>query len=73
MKRREGRDEEREEEEDTRVRGGRERKREIDRRGGLGLVVSWPGSIAELRGLIVLYCLGGPEGETRGFVRRIYP
>lgn len=30
MKRREGRDEEREEEEDTRVRGGRERKREIE-------------------------------------------
>ena len=24
--------------------------------------------IAELRGLIVLYRLGGPEGETRGFV-----
>lgn len=42
----------------------RNTKRDRTKSGPVGILAR----IAELRGLIVLYRLGGPEGETRGFV-----
>lgn len=40
------------------------KRRNEKRPGPVGILAR----IAELRGLIVLHCLGGLEGETRGFV-----